>query len=42
MRKVAKKRERFFFREVSVEGVPQGGRKFEILWEPNFPVNNFA
>ena len=20
----------------------QGGRKFEISWEPNFPVNNFA
>ena len=20
----------------------QGGRIFEILWEPNFPVNNFA
>ena len=20
----------------------QGGIKFEILWEPNFPVNNFA
>ena len=22
--------------------VGQGGRKFEISWEPNFPVNNFA
>ena len=22
--------------------VYQGGIKFEILWEPNFPVNNFA
>ena len=20
----------------------QGGIKFEILWEPNFPVNNFT
>ena len=20
----------------------QGGRIFEILWEPNFPLNNFA
>ena len=24
------------------EGVKQGGIKFEILWEPNFPINNFA
>ena len=23
-------------------GVGQGGIKFEISWEPNFPVNNFA
>ena len=23
-------------------GYRQGGIKFEILWEPNFPINNFA
>ena len=24
------------------EHVRQGGRKFEMSWEPNFPVNDFA
>ena len=29
-------------RDVIIEDVKQGGRIFEISWEPNFPVNNFA
>ena len=27
---------------VGRKGANQGGRIFEISWEPNFPVNNFA